>query len=70
MMVHGRFYINQRVIVNGEIGTVQLGPTMVNFGGPPDPMPKKGHYWVHLPSKGHASCFSEHNVFPLPNGQL
>jgi hypothetical protein len=64
----GKFYINQRVFVGDEIGTVQRGRSMVK--GPPMVEPTKGYVWVHLPSKGYASCFSEENVDPLPNGQF
>jgi hypothetical protein len=62
------YLINQRVIVNNEIGTVQTGRSMVN--GPPQEEREPGYVWVHLPSKGYACCFAEHNVKPLPNGQL
>lgn len=63
-----KFLINQRVIVRGEIGTVQRGPTMEK--GPPLVEPHENSVWVHLPSNGFASCFSEDNVKPLPSGQL
>lgn len=63
------FLIGQRVIVGDEIGIVQRGP-MMSKGTPPPIMHKEGYVWVHLPSKGYASQFSEDNVKPLPNGQL
>jgi hypothetical protein len=63
-----KFLINQRVIVGDEIGTVQRGASVVK--GPPMIDPNPMGVWVHLPSKGYASCFAEHNVKPLPGGQL
>lgn len=66
----GSYLVNQRVIVGNEIGTVQLGPTVKN--GPPkvDHKLMKGYVWIHIPSKGYSSCYSEDNVKELPNGQL
>jgi hypothetical protein len=54
------FLIGQRVIVyDREIGTVVKpeGPSTFDV-------------WVRLSSNGYASCYSAHNVKPLPNGQL
>lgn len=54
------FYIGQRVLLFGyEIGVVQKGPEH-----------REGHTWVHSPSKGYSSCYANHNVRPLPNGEL
>jgi hypothetical protein len=54
------YLIGQRVILNGcEIGTVV----------PAERGDIKG-VWVFSPSKGYASCYAEHNVKPLPGGQL
>ena len=54
------YYIGQRVIVNGEIGTVEVNksPSI------------KGCHWVFMPSRGFASEYANSNIRPLPNGQL
>lgn len=59
-----KFLLGQRVIVDREIGTV------VDGDGAKGSPPPAGYVWVFRPSKGFASCFVEHNVKPLPNGQL
>lgn len=65
------FLIGQRVIVGDEIGTVQRGASEnVPYVGLRDRGPRDGSVWVHLPSRGYASCYANHNVKPLPNGQL
>jgi hypothetical protein len=63
-LLHGSevkmYLIGQRVIVNGEIGTiVKPEHYQTNFG-----------QWVYLPSRGYASDYALHNIKPLPNGQL
>ena len=58
-VVRKAFMIGQRVVLNGEeIGTVMRPESQA-----------KG-IWVFSPSKGYASAYAEHNVKPLPDGQL
>lgn len=63
-----KFLIGQRVIVVDEIGTVQRGSSLVRGSFSEEYV--EGYVWVHLPSKGYATRHAEHNVKPLPNGQL
>ena len=57
------FLIGQRVVLNGkEIGTV----VMPEHNGSKN----STDVWVFSPSKNYASCYANHNVRPLPNGQL
>ena len=55
-----QYLIGQRVILNKtEIGTIVT----------PENNYSKG-ILVYSPSYGYASCYSEHNVKPLPNWKL
>ena len=56
------YFINQRVLVGDEIGTVQRPPK----GSTSHP----SIVWVLRPSLGYASAFSIDNVRPLPHNQL
>lgn len=58
-----KYLVGQRVLLNkDEIGTVQPAP--------PGPDTPSHSLWVYSPIKGFASCYSEGNIKPLPNGQL
>jgi hypothetical protein len=59
------YLIGQRVLLNEkEIGTVEPAPKGTATVTP------AGFVWVYSPTGGYASCFAEHNVKSLPNGQL
>ena len=59
-----KFMVGQRVILTQlggvkEIGIVVPSETGITHG-----------VWVMSPIRGYASDYAEHNVQPLPNGQL
>lgn len=58
-----KFLIGQRILLNNdEIGTIVKPPKGREN--------KEGYAWVFAPSRGYESQYAEHNVKPLPNGQL
>lgn len=57
-----KYFIGQRVIVNDEICTV-VKPEKGK-------REESGYIWVFVPSRKYASNYAEHNVKPLPNGEL
>lgn len=61
-----KFFIGQRVLVHDEIGVVQRG----SMHPAQNAKLREGYTWVHLPSKGYASEYANHNVRELPGGQL
>ena len=58
------YLIGQRVIVKHEEIGIVVSPETENSSK------SINGVWVHLFSKGYASCFDPSNVKPLPNGQL
>lgn len=59
--VRSHYFIGQRVIVRGEIGTV-VEREHENLSS--------AYVWVFLPSRKYASAYDPANVRPLPNGQV
>ena len=58
-----KYLVGQRVFLNDdEIGTVVATPPRASCDN--------ADVWVHSPTRGYESCYSKHNVRPLPNGQL
>lgn len=53
------YFINQRVILNKEIGKVVKPENDYGNG-----------IWVFLESRGFASCYDPNNIKPLPNEEL
>lgn len=63
-MSERKFLYGQRVIVRKrEIGIIKCGPDTMKE--------RDGYYWVSLPYyTGYDQHLAEHNLEPLPNGQL
>jgi hypothetical protein len=61
-----QFLIGQRVILTGAGGVQEIGIVVAPERDDPYPF----DVWVYSPTKGYASCYAEHNVKPLPNGQF
>ena len=59
-----KYLIGQRVILTGRGGIEEIGTVVRSESGI-----TRG-VWVFSPTKNYASDYDEHNVKPLPNGQL
>jgi hypothetical protein len=63
-----KFIIGQRVILTGQGNIKEIGRVV-----PPEHdqfQAREGYSWVYSPTNKYASQLANHNIEPLPRGQL